>query len=434
MSALRPGAIAAILRKDFQTLWPLVLTALLLPLCVATDASLELAAQAKQLLMMVGGLAMAALTMVVIQQDGPANQRLDILTRPVSLTSLLTAKIVFLALSLALPMFVSSVLQQHFLQHSWSEALLVAASGLLEMVVLVAPVLVLALVTTNLIEAGIAVFGLVIITVIVRLLFRHEGDRGGAEWVVDLVTYAAAFAFCAAALMLLFRRKNPLAARCAWVAGALVVMLATHFFPLGAALAVQQAISPRSVWKDKLALAVSTHCDEKTGQPRTEIAPQNLPDGWRMHLDQIATGPEPMEWGFAVTLLRPAVSRELLANGRRRYLPGVGYCEATMSHGVAYVGCFKPFARPAAFSASIKGDPSRPCLNCDAVDYRPAFMEGFGGRMHTIAQRPNSLEELSDQPVVTVTTYDAVAHFSRRAIIAAPSAKGTAACRRDLAK
>ena len=49
MAALRPGVIAAVLRKDFQSLWPLAFGALVLPLCLGTAEWVDMAPSARAL-------------------------------------------------------------------------------------------------------------------------------------------------------------------------------------------------------------------------------------------------------------------------------------------------------------------------------------------------------------------------------------------------
>jgi hypothetical protein len=469
MSALRPHIIAAIIRKDFQTLWPLVLTALLLPLYIGAEQALHLAPQVKGLLTMIGGLAMVALVLTVIQQDSLASPRQDGLTRPTGRANVIVAKILFLSIALAAPVFLATVTNQRFLDHSWGEAWLIGASVLSSGLVMIVAVFVLALITSTLIEAGIIAFSLVIVTVLMQLVHTPGmiTGRDGVQWITGLVADSTALVFCAVALVLLLRNKNAFAARAAWIAGAVLVILITRYFPVDAALKLQQILSPKSEWSDKLIVKLGEPCLQDNGKIRTDLAVLNAPEGWRVHLDRATVrhrtpvssltpwieapattqgqglwrlhdaSPRPetsgatTQWRYALTLLEPTLSRDVPADGRRRYLAGFGYCEASASSGTVYVGCFKPFARPAALSVSVKGRPGdRP--DRGRVDYTPALLEGFGGMLRAVTSYSKRSETLPPPSVVTLTSYETPAHLIRRSVIGAASAKPAPACPRDL--
>lgn len=465
MSVLRPGVIGAIVRKDFQTLWPLVLTALLLPLYVGTEQALHLASQAKGLLTMIGGLAMVALVLSVIQQDSPSNPRQDGRTRPTGRANVIVAKILFLSIALGAPVFLATVASQRFLDHSWGEALLAGASILTAGLVAIVAVFVLALVTSTLVEAGIITFSLVIFTVLLQLVYRPGmvAGRQEVQWIVGLVSDSTALVFCAVALVLLFRNKNPFAARATWIAGAVLVILITRYFPVDAALRLQQIVSPKSQWSEKLVVKLAEPCLQANGKIRTELAVLNVPEGWRVHLDRASVRhrtpvssltpwieapttaqgqglwhlhdatPRPetsgatTQWRYALTLLEPTLSRDVPADSRRRYLAGFGYCEASARNGTVYVRCFKPFAQPAALSVALKGQPGDK-VNRGQVDYTPSLLEGFGGTLRAVTNYSNPSETLPPPPVVTLTAYEARAHLIRRSVIGAPSAKVAPIC------
>ena len=112
MAALRPGVIAAVLRKDFQSLWPLAFGALLLPLCLGTAEWVHMASSARALMGILGGFATVILFRTVLQRDGAASPRLDWLTRPIGPSNLYTAKAIFLCLTVAFPMLIAALSDQ----------------------------------------------------------------------------------------------------------------------------------------------------------------------------------------------------------------------------------------------------------------------------------------------------------------------------------
>lgn len=481
MTAFRSGVVGTVIRKDFLSLWPLALSALLLPICLIADATSPLSTQTRTLLTMIGGLATVALVLTVIHQDSPASVRHDWRSRPIGALNLSAAKAAFLCLAVAVPMLVAHLVQQRAEGHMWSEATISSLSMLTSSLFVAVPVVVLGLVTTSLVEAGVLGFGLVGLALVFSNVVRSHFELSGTRWVGDLVAQAIALAFCVAAVVLLFRRKNVFAARAALIVGSVLVFFVARYFPLEAAVWVQQQVSPRSQVADRLVTRLVEPCvdgdilsawkEGATVRPgaQAQLVIDGLPQGWRVQVDDASvryldaagktvgrtgasavrrplagenggwalvadigpfTSAKSMQWTYAVTLLEPAATHDLPVDGRRRFLPNLGYCDAEAGRNMAHVSCFKPFRQPAMLSARLKGAPESLCLECGQADYTPAILSGFGKARHAFTQSLENRAPLDKSAVVTLTTYEADAHISRTSMTSAPRADAAQACPR----
>lgn len=466
MAALRPGVIAAVIRKDFLSLWPLVFGALLLPICVGSEALAGMGAPAKAFVAVIGILATVALVVTLMQQDGSTTARHDWLTRPIGLTNLLTAKAIFLCLVVAAPMFIAQMFYERADSHAWAQVVLASLSQLTTGLLVIVPVVVLGLVTGSLVEASVVAFSLIVLAIVTANTLRVDTINGaGPLWIADVLSQGLGLLFCLAALAMLFLRKNPSAARAVWIVGAVVVFVVSRYFPAGAATALQQLGSPKSTAAEALTTAVAEPC-ASDGKLRSKLTVLNAPQGWRVDVDHLsvqylttdakvlrrakaqawpdgeaghgaqfaAEGPRPkaapasMRWTYALTLLEPRVSRDLVADGKRRFIPGLGYCEATRYPGAVEAVCFKPFSQPAAMTVHLKDQPETLCTDCGRADYRPAILEGFGKTGRAMRQISGRQAASAPYPVVTVTTYEPRAHFSRSSVTRAPAGDTAPRC------
>lgn len=469
MAALRPGVIATIVRKDVLSLWPLMLASLLLPLYAATEPLLKLSPQVTTLLVGIGILATMVLTLTVIHQDATAGGRHDWMTRPIGMASLTAAKATFLGLAVIAPLFLATVVNEIAAGHGWSEALLYGLSFLSIALYVAVPVFVLGLVTGSLIQAGVIGLGLVILQILVAILFPRTGSDPGSRWIIDLLAGAVGLAFCVAAVAVLYRTKRSEVARLIWLAGAVAVAAILTFVPARATIAMQQALFPGADVTGPLTTSVVEACFDPIrltqaprlhGLLRGRIVAGNLPQGWAIKIDNASVsypmkdggtihGPDAyaanfdgvrfpravapfllrtgelrvsnlapqvtdvqaIQWNYDISLLAPGAPRNLPIDGRRRYLPGVGFCDATRQPGgeAVEVSCFKPFAQPATIGVRAAGAPEDGCSGCGGATYRPAVLDGFGK-----SRRMWISENMRRVQTVTVTPYESRGHVARR--------------------
>ncbi len=136
----------------------------------------------------------------------------------------------------------------------------------------------------------------------------------------------------------------------------------------------------------------------------------------RSTYDRLAKGREvEAEIHYFLNLLAPKASAEFLADGRRTFYAGLGYCSATFSpaDGVINVDCFKWGAQPAQLVASLADTPGSTGSPSGFPDFVPAALDFWGGQRHLMRLRA----EGSGIPRVKVTAFAAVAHFDRRIVV-----------------
>lgn len=115
---------------------------------------------------------------------------------------------------------------------------------------------------------------------------------------------------------------------------------------------------------------------------------------------------------YSLSLLTPKNSARFMADGRRSYYDGIGYCGAEFdpSSGTVAVSCFKPGAQPALIVASVDGVESAPPRR--PVDFTPVVLDFWGGQRSDMQLAAHGTET----PRVTVNTYQARAHFDRQIV------------------
>lgn len=117
---------------------------------------------------------------------------------------------------------------------------------------------------------------------------------------------------------------------------------------------------------------------------------------------------------YSMALLSPKATAEFVADGRRAWHPGIGYCSATFdrSQGAVSVGCYKWGAQPALLTANIAGRPDIERKVAGPPDYTPAVIDFWGGRNHNVTLA----SQAHDTPRVIVTAWRARAHFDRQVV------------------
>jgi hypothetical protein len=118
---------------------------------------------------------------------------------------------------------------------------------------------------------------------------------------------------------------------------------------------------------------------------------------------------------YFLRLLAPEASTEFLADGRREFHPGFGYCGATFNPvgGVVSVDCFKPGPQPAQIVASLAGTSASAGSPSGAPDFTPAALDFWGGRRHLMKLRADG----NGIPRVHLTAFAALAHVERRVVV-----------------
>lgn len=481
MAAPHIGVIAAIVRKDFNSLWPLIIGAAVLPIWIVGDRLIDLPEPLPLLLFAIGAFAIIALAVTLFHQDAAPSVRHDWLTRPIGPVNLIAAKVAFLFLFLGAPVFVAQFARELLQDHSLAEALLsslvVLTTGALAMI----PVIFLALVTSSLVEALGVMFAFAIVSVLALIfLQRNGGNGGGAAWILQDLDLAVALIFAVFITFLLFRRKAPMQARLAYFVGLTICTVGVAFMPGRAAIAVglQQRMGADAPEAKSLSAKIEVICRREGGGAQNfrknpasylhgDLAIAGQPAGWQVAIDHIqaqylgrgdkagervwagareagapsAEGntwtletPGPVDpansqnlvWTYALTLLEPVGSQDLIADGKRRYLPGFGYCNTEWDgRGEVNVKCFKPFSQPAAISTQVVGKPQTFNLTSTPISYRPAILEGLGDYRQGSPRRQAIGKQLSPPQVLRLTAYAPRAHVSRQMSMPLPSALPT---------
>jgi len=117
---------------------------------------------------------------------------------------------------------------------------------------------------------------------------------------------------------------------------------------------------------------------------------------------------------YSLSLLAPKNTAQFPADGSRNYYDGIGYCGADFDRtsGEVAVSCFKPGAQPAFLAASIEGSTESAVPRPLPMNFAPVALDFWGGKRDDIRLAAHG----SEIPRVTVTAYEARAHFDRRFI------------------
>jgi hypothetical protein len=137
----------------------------------------------------------------------------------------------------------------------------------------------------------------------------------------------------------------------------------------------------------------------------------------------------PGKWviDYSVSLLRPVQSTEIEVGAPRGYLDDFGYCGARFDRATSTieVDCYERSARPAQFTANLAGASADLERAGGSPDFTPAAFELFTGRRQIVTLR-NVPEDRAAR--VTLTNYEAVAHFDRSVVIDGVLGGSAAAC------
>jgi len=129
---------------------------------------------------------------------------------------------------------------------------------------------------------------------------------------------------------------------------------------------------------------------------------------------------------YWLNLLEPRSEARFVADGRRQYYSGIGYCSAT--HDAALkrvdVDCYKAGFLPAQLMANLEGAPEIDGRLNSYPDYTPKLLNFWGGRRYSM-QLPVSS---AGTPRIRITAYAAKAHFERQFIVPGVLGGAVSAC------
>lgn len=116
---------------------------------------------------------------------------------------------------------------------------------------------------------------------------------------------------------------------------------------------------------------------------------------------------------YSLSLLAPSATAVFIADGRRKFYDGIGYCGATAYYrttGEVNVDCYRAGDQPALLVARMEGEPDIEGRASQAPDFAPAILDFWGGRRHYFQLHFTG----STVSRVQVTAYEARAHFTRQ--------------------
>ncbi len=242
-----------IFKKDWKLLWRMVVGVTLANVmfrvtfaraAVREDISLlELA----NLFGVIAFFATGMLIVLTVHQDAIPGLRQDWLVRPIQRKDLLLSKLLFVALLVQGPIFLTE------LGHELSMGLPVGPSigtslsrSIWMLLAMDLPCLALAALTRNLVEA----IGAALVTVVGFMFFYSTAGQTaptrltGMIWVTESAQVAWGLVAVAVILTWQYRRRKTVPAR--WTfGGAMVVWIALEFLPWQAAFAIQERLSPQ---------------------------------------------------------------------------------------------------------------------------------------------------------------------------------------------
>jgi hypothetical protein len=133
------------------------------------------------------------------------------------------------------------------------------------------------------------------------------------------------------------------------------------------------------------------------------------------------------EVNYSLSLLKPRLTVEFMADGRRSYYAGIGYCGATVDRAAATVDvdCLVPGAQPALLTANLVGAPETRAASSRPPDFTPAVLDLWGGTRYVIKL---PLQDSAATAGVKVVTYEARAHFDRQITVAGVLGGPVSAC------
>ena len=287
-----------ILKKDWILLWPIVTAVAVLQVLLALarfsmgrDFGRGVPTTPAAFLEL---LAVAIVITLVVHQDPIPGIRQDWLVRPIARRDLFLAKLLFVVVLVQGPMFVTDLIQGLANGFSFGQsaaaAVACAASVLLTLTL---PVLAFAALTATMTEtfvAALAVFAVVIASLIVPGLVgaTRPAALTGFAWVPTLLSEALLLVAAAGVLILQYRWRRTQAAR-ALFAGALLVGLCASFLPWRTTFRLEQLLTASSRDDQHVAVAFAPDAgrfrsalgqslddvQEKPGMGAVDVAAEN---------------------------------------------------------------------------------------------------------------------------------------------------------------
>jgi pimeloyl-ACP methyl ester carboxylesterase len=493
--------VAAILKKDVLSFYPLLLLTALLQALDIVVARLDLWPVLNFFLPTLLMLANGVVIFSVVQADPPVSLTDDWLCRPVPRGALILAKLSLLTFVLYVPRVLSTLftdlLHDHTFAESWLEAFLI--QGWIEM--LYVPIVLMAAVCTANVIQGIGVMiGLFVLVFVIPTplvsppgpedLAVGEALRPNGMWWTGMVPGKLIFVLATTlCLWAAYRRRSLPLARSALVGGVVLGVLAIvapmilipwqSTFALQSALHGTQHAATSSAYEASVrqthacfpALRVAdftTDGDFNSARQRfgvhlwsdgqlqaagndaiafvTQVRARGLPDDWRLQVAYVqaryyGSGARPLltlrpslfavrstnglageslngetithtwllpeaalrrleliteprlELDYSVAVLEP-VSAQLVTDGIRRHLSGIGYCGATRDtlNNRIVVDCFSAGRQPALIAAELDGVPASR-VDSYPIDFTPQPLRVFNGqRVELTIQSPGLVE------------------------------------------
>jgi hypothetical protein len=461
----------AVLRKDFLQLWPIVaLTAALLLLRNIVFTLLTIPMPTLRMSLEIAtALAGSTLLVAVIQQDALTGVRHDWLTRPVPRGSLFAAKLLFIVVAITVPADIGLIVGSVLSGHSWSEALVDGSQFSLNWIGPLLILAALATLTNTLLKAAatiLAVMAFAALVTPVTMTFGPDNDvifGSGVLWITESIYLLLLLAASGGVLWIQYTQRN-------LRRSIAVVAIATVLAVCGPLLLTQRQVFGLQKWfssaadEQKIGTTLAPGCFPTTAADPvtfTTTLDAKAPSGslllvgaarlryvddeghvlttmkpavaaspvraigskselyhWvlpRATYEQMVTRRAHSQLTYAVSLLEPTVRADIVADGSRRYIEGLGFCGATLrgtdpDRGrTIWVDCLKQGAQPAQISVTMKGEAASG--HADTMpDFRPSWLELLTVRRW---QLRISSEQPSTVPTVTVTAFEARAHVDR---------------------
>lgn len=317
----RAAVFWAVFLKDIRLFWPLAAVA---AAAVLTATLYGVDSPIGPYLPLTASLVSALFFLGLIHQDAPASLRHDWLTRPIGSLELLLAKALLAAVVLLLPSAVGGAVAAAHGGASVSEALLIALDGMWTSVEIGFVLLLVAAVTSTLLEAGGVLVGLVLLFALAAPVLQRisglstEPTLLGSAWVVMSAFGLVLLAGGIVALWFQYAARRTVAARA--TLGATLGLLAITWAAMSwdTVFAVQRALTRQAPAPADFAVGLAPGCFESgtlafspkgateveaagpwTNDQREAAGPgavffwtalreRGLPEGWRMTVSHVA--------------------------------------------------------------------------------------------------------------------------------------------------
>lgn len=497
------ATVSAVALKDARQFWPLAATAaasILISTLYGDNSPIGF------YLPLTAVLVSALFFIGLIHADAPASLRHEWLTRPAGRPQLLLAKALLAAAVILLPALLGDSIAAAREGASVTEALLLALSQLGTYLSVAFFLLLVAAVTTNLLQVAGVIVGVILLLVVAFPVLQGLSDAAiaitlGFGWIAVSALTLVFFIGGAIALWLQYAARRTVAARAALAAtiglmGALWLAMSWDVLFAAQRLLTRQEPAPEGftltfapgcfATERVDPLAAGPFEDEPTDWTAaqraaagpgaialsTTVRGEAAPEDWRMAfgrthatfvdgqgrtLDQLAAAPfigedsaltetgrpearyrwllsaarldtlvaqdARMRIDTLLTLLRPAHSGEIAADGQRRRMPGIGACSATpAAAGIVAVTCFRSGLQPDLLVAHTQGSPPQQEGFGTGLNFAPDWLQRSIGQRRTMMVPAAGAGETR----VTVTAYEAVTTIRRS--VTAPAALGAPSC------